>query len=393
MGGMQQMALLGSGTSWMPDSSPMWGRHRQSGPWGIMFHGNAFLDYDNQGGPRGATRVVSENWLMGMAHRDAGKGRLMVRGMFSLEPWDRPPPWLSAALSDRAKRFAAALLIDAQHPARPVHGARHPVQLPMGRSWAPTSTLRRWGSRPWDRPPSCTVSPPMEIPTGAADPPLAGLHYIRSASSPPEPEKQWKLEGSLFNGHEPDQNRTVTSDATSSTRPLSVRLLQSTSPNWSFQVSNGYLKNPEQLNPGQNVSRTTASAIYNQPRPDGNLALTFAWGRNSEAGDHSDGYTLEGNWNFGTRNYLFGRIDRVTERGLLDTGDPESEPQFTINAFTQDSTRPLSQPQVGERPRWDDHILRQAQQPRPDLWQQPGLVPPLPAPPAGKDVRGIRRGL
>jgi hypothetical protein len=66
------------------------------------------------------------------------------------------------------------------------------------------------------------------------------------------------------------------------------------------------------------------------------------WGRNHEAGENSDGFTLEGTLNFNRRNYLFGRIDRVTERGLLRTVDPESEPRFTVNAFTLGYTRDLS---------------------------------------------------
>ena len=41
--------------------------------------------------PRGAVRVVSQNWFMAMAHRDVGKGRLMLRGMVSLDPWTVRP--------------------------------------------------------------------------------------------------------------------------------------------------------------------------------------------------------------------------------------------------------------------------------------------------------------
>ena len=40
----------GSGTSWLPDASPMFGLHRQSPPWETMVHGNVFVQYLNEGG-------------------------------------------------------------------------------------------------------------------------------------------------------------------------------------------------------------------------------------------------------------------------------------------------------------------------------------------------------
>ena len=42
---MSAMAREGSGTSWRPDSSPMYMVHRQNGPWMLMGHENAFLQY------------------------------------------------------------------------------------------------------------------------------------------------------------------------------------------------------------------------------------------------------------------------------------------------------------------------------------------------------------
>src|SRR5439155_12826775 len=84
--GIEPHTRVGSGTSWQPDSTPMYAVHRQSGPWGLMFHGNLFGLYDHQGSARGATRVISVNCGMVMAERSVGRGHLMLRGMFSLEP-------------------------------------------------------------------------------------------------------------------------------------------------------------------------------------------------------------------------------------------------------------------------------------------------------------------
>src|ERR1043166_4697189 len=42
---MSEMAREASGTSWLPDASPMYAIHLQEGPWTVMFHENAFVQY------------------------------------------------------------------------------------------------------------------------------------------------------------------------------------------------------------------------------------------------------------------------------------------------------------------------------------------------------------
>jgi hypothetical protein len=77
----------GSGTSWLPDASPMYAVHSQAGPWSLMFHGNVFLQYIDEGGERGESQIGSVNWLMGMAQRPLGGGALALRAMVSAEPF------------------------------------------------------------------------------------------------------------------------------------------------------------------------------------------------------------------------------------------------------------------------------------------------------------------
>ncbi|MGZ3874799.1 MAG: hypothetical protein ACXVJD_17905, partial [Mucilaginibacter sp.] len=63
----------GSGTSWLPDASPMYGIMLHSGEWMYMVHGNIALRYTNQDfagkGSRGSHKVDAPNWFMGMAQR------------------------------------------------------------------------------------------------------------------------------------------------------------------------------------------------------------------------------------------------------------------------------------------------------------------------------------
>ena len=75
-----------SGTSWLPDASPMQGLMRRHGTWELMLHGNAFVQFITTGGDRGDDQFGSINWVMGMAQRRAAGGQLQFRGMLSLEP-------------------------------------------------------------------------------------------------------------------------------------------------------------------------------------------------------------------------------------------------------------------------------------------------------------------
>ena len=65
----------------------MYAIHWQRGPWQLMLHENAFVQFLDESGSRGDAQLGSINWIMGMAQRQAGSGRLVVRGMFSAEPW------------------------------------------------------------------------------------------------------------------------------------------------------------------------------------------------------------------------------------------------------------------------------------------------------------------
>ena len=79
------MAREGSRTGWLPDTTPMYAMHWQRGAWQLMAHENAFLQFLQDFGDRGHDQVGSINWIMGMAQRNAGPGRLQLRAMFSAE--------------------------------------------------------------------------------------------------------------------------------------------------------------------------------------------------------------------------------------------------------------------------------------------------------------------
>ena len=50
---MSAMARDGSGTAWLPDDTPMYALHGTRGPWLLMFHENAFVQFLHESGLRG----------------------------------------------------------------------------------------------------------------------------------------------------------------------------------------------------------------------------------------------------------------------------------------------------------------------------------------------------
>ncbi len=122
-----------------------------------------------------------------------------------------------------------------------------------------------------------------------------------------------KLEASRFNGREPDQRRYNIETA-----PLdssSVRLSWNPTRELSLQGSWAHLREPEQLEPGINQKRWSASAAYTRPTAAGWWASNIAWGRKTLEGESYDAFALESayKWREWT---LFGRGE-VTENNEL----------------------------------------------------------------------------
>src|SRR2546428_11881371 len=108
-------ARIGSGTSWLPDASPMHVAHFQLGAWTLMLHGSAVVQYSDRAGARGDRRVTLIDWAMLAASRTVAGGRLHLRGMISSDPWGVGsrgyPLLLQTGESDRG-----VPLHDHQHP-------------------------------------------------------------------------------------------------------------------------------------------------------------------------------------------------------------------------------------------------------------------------------------
>ena len=315
-GPFKTMAAIGSGSSLLPGSSPMSMYHRMMGDWMLMAHFNAIVDFDHQGGPRGVNKADSMNWLMLMAeHPVEGGGRLLLRGMFSAEPFTSTNGGFPE-LFQTGETWRGRPIIDAQHP--------HNLFMELAATFTmPIS----------ERVSVFVYGGPVGEPALG---PAAFMHRDSASENPAAPlGHHWqdsthisfgvvtaglnlgkfRVEGSVFRGEEPNEHRkTIQLGKLDS---YSGRIWFTPTPNWAFQFSHGRLHHPEILETGDTV-RTTASASYNRAWHDGNWASSLIWGRNHEDRGNSNAYLFESTVNFLDRNYIYARGELVDKPGLLE---------------------------------------------------------------------------
>jgi hypothetical protein len=138
---------------------------------------------------------------------------------------------------------------------------------------------------------------------------------------------RFKVELSRFHGREPDENRfNIEAGPLDSS---SARVSWNPTPELSLQGSWAHLKSPEQLEPNENQTRWSASAIYTRRfGANGWWSTTAAWGRRSSGADNLEAWVLEsavglGNWT------LFGRAERTENNELVFVGGHPG-PVFTV---------------------------------------------------------------
>src|SRR5262245_43910149 len=335
-----EMPREGSGTSWLPDITPMYAIHSQRGQWQFMAHGNAFLQYLHESGNRGDDQPGSINWVMGMAQRNIGPGRLMLRGMFSAEPW-----------TIRGCGYPDLLASGERCDGEKIHDRQHPHDLMMELAAQYSAPLRgsvRWQlyGGPVGEPALGPVAFPHRV--SAMPNPLApiGHHWLDAThitfgvATAGILGDRWKGEGSVFNGREPDENRKdVDFGALDS---FSGRFWFLPMEKLAFQVSAGKLTEAE---PGEHgheandVTRITTSATYHSaPLSDAIWATTVAWGRNEESGLGTHAFLAESTVTFADRDSVYGRFEVVGKTDHdLDLG--ETNEVFTVAKLQGGYTR------------------------------------------------------
>lgn len=324
---------MGSGTSWMPDSSPMHANHKMLGDWTAMLHGVAFGQYDDQGSKRGDRQLGMIDWEMAMLMRQVGTGMLHLHGMVSLEP---------ATIG--ARGYPLLLQTGESYKGQPLHDRQHPhdftmelaamFQQPISKNLA----VELYGGPAGE--PALGPVAFMHRPSAQNDP-LAPLgHHWQDAThisfgvvTAGLYSRAWKLEGSWFNGREPDENRWN----------IDLRKLDSYSgrltvnPSGRLSVAGwyGYLPSPEALHPGEQVHRYGASVLYGgRGIAGGSWASTLLWGANEHAGLAENSVLAETNLEIGEKNAVFARGEYV-RKSAQDLVLPNFAPdrQFEIDAL------------------------------------------------------------
>ena len=198
----------GSGTAWLPDSSPMHAAHFRAGPWAFMVHGIVAPLYDSQRGPRGDDQFNVINWGMLTGTRPFGGGSLALRAMVSADPWTVGPRGYPLLLQS-GETYKGVALVDRQHP--------HDLWIELAALWERPLAANLAASLYVAAVGEPAVGPPafQHRPSAQSDPfaPLGhhwqdATHITYGALTVGLFSHRVKVEASAFNGREPDAERT-----------------------------------------------------------------------------------------------------------------------------------------------------------------------------------------
>lgn len=332
------MTRNGSGTAWLPDSTPVYAYSAMTKRWMFMVHGNLFLRYNHQDvfrqGSRGGSKADAPNMFMFMGQTTVGsRGLFHFSTMLSLDPITVGGEGYPL-LFQSGETFEGRPLVDRQHP----HDLLSELSIGYTHAFSKNADLTGY----------------LALPGEPALGPVAFMHRVSAMNNPDAPlSHHWqdathitvgvatiglrihqvKAEASVFSGREPDENRYDIDEPRFDSYAL--RLLYNPNAFFSFQVSQAFIKSPEQLRPEEDVARTTASIINHYPlaRKDHFIASSVVWGYNS---GHAHEHSVLGESNLQmNRAAVYSRYEWVqkSEHELSITSN-EHDRLFNVQALT-----------------------------------------------------------
>ena len=336
--GPYPMTQDGSGTSWIPQATPMSGVHVMKGGWTLMGHASLIAAYTDQGGSRGGEKAFVAGMIGGMASRPLGPGTLGLRAMLSPEPFmGRAGYPLLLAAGETAD--GEHTLVDRQHPHDLFMELSASYSLPIGDD----ASVFVYGGLPGEP----AFGPPafMHRPSGMDAPEapithhwLDSTHIVFGVVTAGFTWKGWKVDASRFRGREPDENRfdIETGDLDSS----SARISFNPTPNWALQASWASIESPEALEPHHDERRFSTSAMYARPVGDGGLvSATVAWARKDKVpGEVLNAALVEAAFSPNDAWTFFGRAEQADqdELGLDHEGHG---PDYVVRKFSAGAIR------------------------------------------------------
>jgi hypothetical protein len=302
---------IASGTAWLPPA-PHHGWHAGAGSWQFMLHGLFFGGYDWQAGPRGGKALMAVGWVMGMARRDGATNSLVFRAMLSPEPW-----------TVRHGGYPLLLQTGETYMGQALHDRQHPHDLLMELGAVFTQQLTPWlAVQGYGAIAGEPALGPVAFPhrnSALADPLAAlGHHWMDSTHitfgvlTAGLVTRRVKLEGSWFNGHEPDERRWDLDLR----RPdaWSARLAVAPVDSLAGQISFGHL--PGGGHHAAAMERGTASLTHHAGFGEaGHAATLVAVGFNRMQGSTSAAVLAESTVDLDRANVLYTRLEYVQKSG------------------------------------------------------------------------------
>lgn len=314
--GNYPMQRDGSGTSWLPDRSPQHGHTAQRGGWSLNLSGTGYIAYTDSGGTRGERQAFFPTHLMLHASRASEKEALTFRLMSSLDP-----------LLIGKNGYPLLLQTGETNQGRPLRDRQHPHDLFMEVSGTYSRRFAKdVGGFIYLAAAGDPAIGPSAFPhrPSAWDNPLAPIshHWLDGThitfgvvTAGLVVGDRWKVEGSVFTGREPNENRYDFDRFRFDS--YSGRIGWNPTAEWSFQTSYAYLTNPELLEPG-NQHRFTFSAHFERPYLNGDsLSSMFAIGSNIKPERTTTGYLLEAAYRRKKMTY-YGRYENIAKDELVD---------------------------------------------------------------------------
>ena len=337
------MSQEGSGTSWLPASSPMYGYAEMRGGSMLMLHGAIAPRYVNVGSKRGDRRFDAPSWFMGMiSHPLDARSQIGVRAMVSLDP-----------IIEGGYGYPDLYATGETWHGQPLHDRQHPHELVSELSVAYSRRLGGNNSA------YLYVADPGEPALG----PPAFMHRVIGYDYMPAPighhwedathilfgvatvgvnlGGRFKLEGSKFTGRDPNENRYNFDKLRFDSE--SARLSYNPDADNAFQVSQGFIYSPDGTDVNQH--RTTASWLYNKSVGlDANFSASLIFGQNVETQGYgkTNAYLAEADYQRDA-NTFFARIENVQKTGKdLALADALQYNKYTVGTYTAGYIRDLT---------------------------------------------------
>ena len=347
-----------SGTSWLPDAAPRRAIHRSLGDWMLMAHGSVFGQYDRQETLHGDTQLGVVDWEMFMAARPLAQGLFTGRVMTSLEALALGRRGYPELLQSGAED-AGARLANRQHP----HDLWNEIAVSYDHSVSPWLAAFAYGAAVGE--PALGPVAYMHRPSADADPFAPIGHHWQDAAhesfgviTAGVYGARARLEGSVFNGREPDDYRFNLDYQGGRLDSYAARLTLVPSSRVTASAWGGYIFDHDPLDPGTGMQRYGASLLTVLPgAKDGAWSAAFVGGINIHhhgARAHNHGVDpaqsyhvatstlVETTYELGDRASIYGRAEQV-QKSADDLGFNGADLMqlFTVRALTLGATTEL----------------------------------------------------